>query len=54
MKRFESGSDLAKEMGLPESKLKSTFDEYVQIGQGKKSDPHKKSKFICPSSHIRE
>ncbi|KNZ64337.1 hypothetical protein VP01_103g5 [Puccinia sorghi] len=42
MKRFESGSDLAKEMGLPESKLKGTFDEYVQIGQGKKSDPHKK------------
>ncbi|POW02007.1 hypothetical protein PSTT_12109 [Puccinia striiformis] len=45
MKRFETGSELAKEMGLPESKLSSTFDEYVQIGQGKKSDPYKKKFF---------
>lgn len=45
MKRFESGSELAKEMGLPESKLESSFDDYVQIGQGKKADPHKKKFF---------
>lgn len=45
MKRFESGQDLAKEMGIPESKLLGTFDEYVQIGKGQKSDPHKKKFF---------
>lgn len=45
MKRFDSGSELAKEFGIPESKLKSTFDEYVQIGQGKKPDPYKKKFF---------
>lgn len=45
MKKFESGEDLAKEIGIPASKLKKTFDEYVQIASGKKQDPHKKKFF---------
>ncbi|MBW0496370.1 hypothetical protein O181_036085 [Austropuccinia psidii MF-1] len=45
MKRFDNGHELAKEFGIPESKLKNTFDEYVEISQGKKPDPHKKKFF---------
>lgn len=45
MKRFESGADLAKDMGISEDKLKSTFDEYNQIAAGKKSDPWGKKFF---------
>lgn len=28
MKKFETGEDLAKEMGIPVSKLAATFDTY--------------------------
>lgn len=28
MKKFESGADLAKEMGIPVSKLEETFNAY--------------------------
>lgn len=45
MKRFESGQELAKEMGISEDKLKSTFDDYVQIASGKKKDPFGKKFF---------
>ncbi|KAI8449541.1 FAD binding domain-containing protein [Phakopsora pachyrhizi] len=45
MKKFDTGAELAKEIGIPVSKLKSTFDEYVQIGSGKKPDPYKKKFF---------
>lgn len=45
MKRLENGQELAKEMGIPESKLRSTFEDYVQIASGKKEDPHKKKFF---------
>jgi succinate dehydrogenase/fumarate reductase flavoprotein subunit/predicted heme/steroid binding protein len=38
MKRFESGEALAKEMGIPASKLKKTFDEY-NAGVKAKKDP---------------
>ncbi|CAO3631701.1 unnamed protein product [Cunninghamella blakesleeana] len=39
MKRFESGEELAKEMGVPASKLAETFDTYNKIAEGKIKDP---------------
>jgi len=45
MKRFETAAEVAKEMGIPESKLKDTFDGYMQIAKTK-NDPFKK-KFFC-------
>jgi len=33
MKKFESAEDLAKEFGIPLSKLKKTFDEYNEIAK---------------------
>ncbi|KDN50868.1 Flavocytochrome c [Tilletiaria anomala UBC 951] len=39
MKRFETVEEVAKDMGIDASKLKSTFDDYIQIGSGKKKDP---------------
>lgn len=44
MKKIEGRAALAKEMNLPESKLKETFGDYVQIAEGKKKDPFGKSK----------
>lgn len=38
MKRFESGEALAKEMGIPASVLKKTFDDYNTVAKTKK-DP---------------
>ena len=38
MKRFESGEALAKEMGIPVSVLKKTFDDYNTAARTKK-DP---------------
>merc|ERR1719261_228892 len=37
MKHFKSGHDLAKEMGIPVSNLKKTFDEYNQYAEDKKN-----------------
>ena len=45
MKRFESGAELAKDMGISEDKLKSVFDEYNQVAHGKKEDPFGKKFF---------
>lgn len=45
MKRFETGEELAKEMGIPVSKLKSTFNDYIEVASGKKKDPHNKKFF---------
>lgn len=45
MKRFETAAEVAKEMGIPESKLKQTFDGYMKIAESK-NDPFKK-KFFC-------
>lgn len=45
MKHFASGQDLAKEMGISEDKLKSTFDDYVQIAKGEKKCPFNKKFF---------
>jgi cytochrome b involved in lipid metabolism len=36
MKRIEGGDALAKEIGIPPSKLKATFDDYIAIANGKK------------------
>ena len=38
MKRFESGADLAKEMGISVETLKKTFDDYNTAARTKK-DP---------------
>lgn len=46
MKRFESGADLAKEMGISVDELKKTFDDYNAVVKskkdpfGKKVSPH--------------
>ena len=42
MKKFESLGELAKDMKVEESTLKHTFDDYEEIGAGKKADPFKK------------
>ena len=45
MKKFDSGDALAKEMGLSADKLKSTFEDYNAVAQGKKKDPFGKKFF---------
>jgi flavocytochrome c len=45
MKRFESGEALAKEMGIPASKLKATFEDYTAIAKGEKKCPWNKKYF---------
>ena len=47
MKRFESGSALAKEMGIPESKLAKTFADY-SAGAKAQKDPFGKKFFHHP------
>jgi len=42
MKRFNSGADLAKEMGISEDVLKKTFDTYNKIGETGKDPWNKK------------
>jgi len=44
MKHFKSGDELAKEMGIPASTLKSTFDKYNAVAQNK-NDPWGKKFF---------
>ena len=39
MKSYESGKDLAKEMGISESVLKQTFDDHTALGEKQASDP---------------
>lgn len=39
MKRFETGAELAKEMGLSEAKLAQTFADYVKVTKNPKLDP---------------
>lgn len=45
MKRVEGGDALAKEFGIPASKLKSVFDNYKAIAAGKEKDPFGKKFF---------
>lgn len=33
MKKFDSGAELAKEMGIPLSKIESTFNAYNEIAK---------------------
>ena len=46
MKRFESGEALAKEIGIPASELKKTFDDY-NAGVKAKKDPFGKKVCNC-------
>jgi len=39
MRKFESGEALAKEIGIPASKLKKVFDDYMAVANGKAKDP---------------
>ncbi|GAA6036498.1 hypothetical protein JCM8097_003535 [Rhodosporidiobolus ruineniae] len=45
MKRFDNLDQVAKEMGLPKSKLRQTFDTYHNIAAGKEKDPWGKKFF---------
>jgi cytochrome b involved in lipid metabolism len=45
MRHFKSGADLAKEMGIPKSRLEQTFKEYNEYASGKKKDPFNKKFF---------
>jgi hypothetical protein len=38
MKKFNSGYELAKEMGIPAEKLERIFAEYRDVAAGKKKD----------------
>lgn len=39
MKKFETGEELAKEMGLPVSKLEQVFKDYEKVVKDPKTDP---------------
>jgi len=45
MKKVNSGEELAKEIGVPVSRLRATFDEYNDIASGRKKDPYGKKFF---------
>jgi len=45
MKKINSGEELAKEIGVPVSQLRATFDDYNNIASGKKKDPYGKKFF---------
>ncbi|KAF9924615.1 hypothetical protein FBU30_005438 [Linnemannia zychae] len=45
MKYFKNGEELAKEIGIPPSELKKTFDEYNEIAAGRVKDPWGKKYF---------
>ena len=45
MKKFNSGAELAKDMGVSEDALQSTFDKYNEIVDGKQKDPWNKRFF---------
>ncbi|ORY86711.1 FAD binding domain-domain-containing protein [Leucosporidium creatinivorum] len=45
MKRFETGEELAKEMGLPASKLEQVFADYTKVVKDPKTDPFGKKFF---------
>lgn len=45
LERIEGGEALAKEMGIPLEKLKSTFADYNEIATGKKKCPWGKKFF---------
>ena len=47
MKRFESGADLAKEMGISVETLKKTFDDYNTAARTKKDPFGKKVSLAC-------
>lgn len=52
MKRFETGAELAKEMGLPEAKLAKVFADYVKVCKDPKTDPFGKK--LCVPSLLSE
>jgi len=58
MKYFPTGEALAKEMGVPVSKLKATFDAYNQAAEAKKAgkdiDPFKKKFFPNGPWHVND
>jgi hypothetical protein len=46
MKRFETGAELAKEMGLSEQKLAEVFAQYVEVAKHPETDPFGKRLFV--------
>ena len=53
MKSYESGLDLAKEMGIPESVLRQTFDDHTALGEKQASDPDGGKYDASPIYHFR-
>lgn len=49
MKRFETGEELAKEMGLPASKLEQVFADYTKVVKDPKTDPFGKKLSVFAS-----
>lgn len=45
MKKFDTVEEVAKEMGLPVSKLQGTFDAYMEVCKDPKKDPFGKKFF---------
>lgn len=45
MKKFDSGAELAKEIGCSEDTLKATFEKYSKIAKGDEKDPFGKKFF---------
>lgn len=52
MKRFETGEELAKEMGLPASKLAQVFADYTKVVQDPKTDPFGKKLCVASPSFL--
>lgn len=50
MKRFETGAELAKDMGLSEKKLAQVFADYVKVCKDPKTDPFGKKLSVLPRS----
>lgn len=46
MKRFETGAELAKEMGLSEKRLAQVFADYVAVAKDPKTDPFGKKLYV--------
>lgn len=49
MKRFETGAELAKEMGLSAARLEQVFKDYVAVAKNPETDPFGKKLFVDSS-----
>ncbi|CAG8567355.1 12120_t:CDS:2 [Ambispora gerdemannii] len=54
MRKFNSGDELAKEIGISPAQLKATFDDYNDIAEGRKKDPYGKKFFHNPPFTLKD